>query len=146
MGNEDYSVNLKQGDLTLINGNKYKVTFDVKSTSARTVKFGMMDPQADYKWYGGEDIALNANEVVNYSKEYTITEATSKNVLVQFSLGVIEGKDTPVSTIEISNVSLVNITDGEESKPEEPKPEEPKPVEGNLITSLNGFACEDGKV
>lgn len=140
VGKKDFSVNLKQGDITLINGNKYKVTFDVKSTSDRTVKFGMMDPQANYAWYGGDEIALKANEVFSYSKEYTITEATSKNILVQFSLGVIEGKDTPASTIEISNVSLVNITGVEE-----PKPEEPKPVEGNLITSLNGFTCEDGK-
>lgn len=105
-GNEDWSVQLKQGGLLLENGASYTVTFKIKSTQARKVKVAFLD--ASYEWYGGADIVLNADEEHTVSETIVVTKPTDPAIDFVISMGKVD--ITPASIIEISNVSLKKIS------------------------------------
>ncbi|MBQ2117355.1 MAG: carbohydrate binding domain-containing protein, partial [Lachnospiraceae bacterium] len=139
VGDVDWHVQLKQNGIALEQGAEYELSFKVKSDKARTIKAALLN--AKYDWYGGEDIVLSENTEKAFTKTIVIDKATDTNITFVISMGLIEGLDTPVSTIEIDDVSLVKISGGEESE----TPSEEEDVKGNLITSLNAFACGDGE-
>ena len=137
----------------------------IKSTEARIVKFALLDPKANYDWYGGEDIELNANRQKSISRIVNVGEDKASVSTIDFviSMGQIldENKkpiDTPASTIEIADISITKVEkdtapdeeteanppeEGEDPNPEEPdpKPEEPKPVEiGTQLIKNGDFA------
>ena len=104
-GDQEWSVQLKQGGLLLEEGASYSVTFKIKSTQTRTIKFAFLN--ATYAWYGGADISLNADEEQTVTQTITVTNQTDSAIDFVISMGKIG--DTPASTIEISNVSLKKI-------------------------------------
>lgn len=133
VGENDWDVQLKQDNLTLEKGEKYKLSLKMKSTAARTVKVGLLDPVHNYAWYGGADVKLTANEEYVLNQDITVTEASSETITFQISMGKIANEETPLSTIEIADVSLIKYPLNE--TPVDPEPEDPKPTEpeGNLI-------------
>ena len=52
VGDQDWSVQLKQEGIKLEKGCTYRMKFKAKSTKARTIKCGLMN--ASYAWYGGK--------------------------------------------------------------------------------------------
>ncbi|MDE7131262.1 MAG: carbohydrate binding domain-containing protein [Lachnospiraceae bacterium] len=117
VGSNDWDVKLNHTEkLTLEAGASYKVSFKIKSTAARTVKYSFMTPAPAYKWYGGQDLSLAADELKEVEYEFTVGNdekgnalATSDEITFAISMGKIEGEDTPVSTIEIDDVSVKKI-------------------------------------
>lgn len=108
VGTQDYHIQLKQGGLTLEKGATYNVTFDISSTAARTVKSVLQD--SSYDWYGGkDDIVLTANKETKVTYEFTVSKDTCDTIDFIISMGKINEVDTPTSTIEIDNVSLVKV-------------------------------------
>ena len=127
VGDEDWNVKLKYEDnLKLEKGATYQVKMKIKSTAARTVKYSLMNPS--YAWYGGEDLELGADEVKEVDYEFTVDKDTNESITFAVSMGKIEGKDTPASTIEIDDISVVKISEPEtindESKSAESETEE----------------------
>lgn len=106
-GTEEWHVQLKQSGLTLEKGCKYRVTFKATSTAARTIKLAIMS--TSYKWYGGADIQLSANNEKEVVREFTMSEETDSNADFVISMGKIDGKDTPASDITLSDFSLVKV-------------------------------------
>lgn len=109
VGTHDYDVQLMQ-KVAVKNATSYKVTFDVTSTSARTIKYCLITSNV-YDWQGGEDVVLEAG--VKKSISYTITTKADfggNDVNFQFSLGKIDGVDTPTGTITIENLALKEVT------------------------------------
>jgi uncharacterized protein YjdB len=102
-GDQDWNVQLKQSGLILENGATYSVTFKIKSTQARAIKFAFLN--ATYDWYGGADISLNADEEQTVTQTITVTKQTDPAIDFVISMGKIG--DTPASTIEISNISVI---------------------------------------
>ena len=90
----------------------------ITSTAARTVKYSFMN--AAYDYYGGEDLLLEANETKTVSYAFTVDKDTSEEITFAISMGKIADEDTPVSTIEISEISVVKVS-GAESGDEEQK-------------------------
>lgn len=133
VGENDWDVQLKQDNLTLEKGEKYKLSLKMKSTAARTVKVGLLDPVHNYAWYGGADVQLTADQEYVLDQDINITEASSDTITFQISMGKIANEETPLSTIEIADVSLIKYPLNE--TPVDPEPEDPKPTEpeGNLI-------------
>ncbi|MDE7479155.1 MAG: carbohydrate binding domain-containing protein, partial [Lachnospiraceae bacterium] len=117
VGNEDWSIQLKQSGLTLEKGASYQVQMKIKSTETRTVKYAFLDPT--YKWYGGEDLSLTANEVKEVNYQLDVTEDTSDKITFNISMGKIADEDTPASTIEIDDISVMKLSGGAEV-PKEP--------------------------
>ncbi len=113
VGDEDYHVQLKQENITLEQGCKYKVTFNVTSTEARTIKLAMLS--ATYAWYGGNNIALEKDSGQLVNVEFTMNEATDTNTTMVISMGQIKNEetgekiDTPISTITLSDFKLVKV-------------------------------------
>ena len=105
VGNEDWNVQLKQNGIVLEQGAHYKVSFKVKSSEARTIKLAMLSPS--YAWYGGADIALEKDQEKEITVDFEMTEATDMNTAMVVSMGAIAGTETPASTIELSEFSLI---------------------------------------
>ena len=105
VGTEDWHVQLKQNGIFLEQGARYKVTFKAKSSEARTIKLAMLSPS--YAWYGGDDIALEKDQEKEVTVEFTMNETTDMNAALVVSMGAISGTETPASTIELSEFSLI---------------------------------------
>lgn len=113
VGTEDWHIQLKQSGLSLKAGGKYKVTFTMSSTEARSVKSGVMS--TTYAWYGGSTVALEANQEQKVEYEFTMD---ADDIAADFfiSMGQLaddEGNaiDTPASTITISNISITKVVE-----------------------------------
>lgn len=65
----------------------------------------MLSPS--YTWYGGDDISLEKDQEKEITVDFTMNEATDMNSAMVISMGMIEGRDTPASTIELSDFSLI---------------------------------------
>ena len=110
VGDDEWYVQLKQVGITLEQGCKYKVTFKVTSTETRKIKFAMSNnDDNNYKWYGGADIDLTKDSEENFETEFTMDESTDSNTRMVVSMGKMDNKDTPVSTITLSDFTLVKV-------------------------------------
>ena len=107
VGTEDWNVQLKQNGIVLEQGAHYKVSFKAKSSEARTIKLAMLSP--GYTWYGGADIALEKDQEKEITVDFEMTEATDMNTAMVVSMGAIAGTETPASSIELSEFSLIRM-------------------------------------
>ena len=110
-GTQDWNVQLKQQNISLQNGHKYKVSFKAKSTATRKFKTGVMS--ASYEWYGGCEPELEENKEQEISFEFTMTKDTPADFYI--SLGKYADdkgeytKDTPASDVTISAIKFVDM-------------------------------------
>ncbi len=114
VGDDDWKVQLKQEGITLEKGSKYKATFKATSTKARTIKCAFLT--ASYDWYGGGDIQLVENTEKLVEITFTVEKETDNNMTMSISMGQIfenndksKPVDTPISTITLSDFSLVKV-------------------------------------
>ena len=154
VGSNDWDIKLRYEDhLKLEQGATYKVKMKIKSTAARTVKYSFMT--SEYKWYGGEDLALAADELKEVSYDMTVGQdgdgndlGTSEDITFSISMGKIANEDTPASTIEIDDISVIKTSGGTTTP--EPEPEEPDPnemiVNGNFASGETHWVKEVGSL
>lgn len=105
VGEADWNIQLKQEGITLEEGCSYILKFKASSTAARTIKCAFLDPS--YDWYGGSDISLTGEGIQDIEVPITVSKATADNITLVISMGIIDGVDTPLSTITLSDFSLV---------------------------------------
>ena len=105
---EEWTAQLKQSGLTLQKGASYDVSFKIKSSVSRTVKFVFLTPAPSYDWYGGEDvISLTAGEEKIFKTTVTIGKDTNSAVDFIISMGkVAPDGELGAHTIEIDDVSV----------------------------------------
>lgn len=84
------------------------MAFKAHSTLGRTIKLAFLT--ASYDWYGGADISLTENETKEVELEFAVDKDTDTNMTMVVSMGVIEGQETPTSTVTLSDFSLVKIS------------------------------------
>lgn len=115
-GTDDWHVQLKQSDIKLEKDCTYQVTFDVVSTKDRSIKLAVMSKDC-VSWYGGDVIALKANEMQKVTVKFTMTAADDDAVMA-ISMGQLYENDnkekpmkTPASDITLSNISLAKVTE-----------------------------------
>ncbi len=154
VGSNDWDIKLRYEDhLKLEQGATYKVKMKIKSTATRTVKYSFMT--SEYKWYGGEDLALAADELKEVSYDMTVGQdedgndlGTSEDITFSISMGKIANEDTPASTIEIDDISVIKTSSGTTTP--EPEPEEPDPnemiVNGNFASGETHWVKEVGSL
>lgn len=148
VGTADWNIQLKQGGINLEQGCEYRLAFKVISTEARTIKVGFMDKNTE-NWYGGSDVSLEKNKAKNVVCKFTMTKDTDAESLMLISMGKIEGEDTPVSDITLSDFYLEKL---------EASAITPKPLNENLFknaelnsdgvweTAIYGGAEGDSKI
>lgn len=131
VGEADHNVQLKQLGLGLIQGHKYELKMTVTSDVARTIKAALMT--SSYDWYGGADLALTVGENV-ITQTIDVSKDTSNDIGFFLSLGLIENEETPVGTIQITGLSLVDVTEGDKEDVTEDKTEDvTEDVTGDVI-------------
>ena len=148
VGTADWNIQLKQGGINLEQGCDYRLAFKVTSTESRTIKVGFMDKNTE-NWYGGSDVSLEKNREKNVVCKFTMTKDTDAESLMLISMGKIEGEDTPVSDITLSDFYLEKL---------EASAITPKPLNENLFknaelnsdgvweTAIYGGAEGDSKI
>lgn len=148
VGTADWNIQLKQGEINLEQGCDYRLAFKVTSTESRTIKVGFMDKNTE-NWYGGSDVSLEKNREKNVVCKFTMTKDTDAESLMLISMGKIEGEDTPVSDITLSDFYLEKL---------EASAITPKPLNENLFknaelnsdgvweTAIYGGAEGDSKI
>ncbi|MCF0131178.1 MAG: carbohydrate binding domain-containing protein [Pseudobutyrivibrio sp.] len=156
VGSNDWDVQLKQEGLVLQKGAKYKVSYDIESTSSRIVKSQVMS--ATNVWYFGDDTNLTANEPkhVEYVVEMSVRD---DNANISFSMGKIYDYnnevyiDTPTGKVKISNIVMTQLTAGVSEQPEEIPEEQPEeipeetplePVWVSLLSDADMFSSDAG--
>lgn len=143
VGENDYDVQLKQSGLKLEQGASYNVKFKISSTAARTVKYGFLDPMNGYKWYGGEDLSLEAGVTKEVNHNFKVDDptcVTSSTIEFYISMGKIEGDDTPLSIIEIDDIELYKTGEGSGDQPGGDEPGEDDPVDGEELIKNGDFS------
>lgn len=108
VGEQEWHIQLKQSGLTLENGKNYELCLKLKSDEARTVKAALLTET--YDWYGGADIELAKDEEKEVVIPLYIDKETDTNITFVLSMGIMDGKDTPASTIEIDDISLNQVS------------------------------------
>ena len=150
VGTADWNIQLKQGGINLEQGCEYRLAFKATSTDSRTIKVGFMDKKTSAdKWYGGSNVSLEKNKAKNVVCKFTMTQDTDAESLMLISMGKIEGEDTPVSDITLSDFYLEKL---------EASAITPKPLNENLFknaelnsdgvweTAIYGGAEGDSKI
>lgn len=107
VGAADYSIQLKQIGFELENGAVYQLKFNANSTQSRVIKAAIMD--GSYDWFGGEDISLEENITKPVTVEF-VAKRDEFNAGLYISMGLV-GEVTPLSTITLSDFSLVKVAD-----------------------------------
>lgn len=119
-GTADYHVQLKQSGLTLENGATYEVSFKIKSDAARTITYALLNPMANYDYYGGDDVELAAGVEQTVTQTIVVEKDTINTIDFVISMGKIADVETPGSVIEIDDISIVKLdpnAGGEDEKP-----------------------------
>lgn len=107
VGDLDWHVQMKQLGVNLKQNTGYRLTFKVSSTADRTIKIGFMD--LDYViWYGGGDVTVGPAEKTA-TVEFYNTNGDNANAQLMISMGKIEGVNTPVSKIVLSDLKLEEV-------------------------------------
>lgn len=98
----------------------YKLTFKAKADKARKMGLGIgwVDVPAKYAWHGffGERVDLSTDEQ-EYSYKFEASEPSYANTRIVFDMGNISGTEDSDTTITLSDVTLINL-----SQPNNPMP------------------------
>jgi len=120
VGTTNWHLQLAQKGLNIENGATYKVTFNIKSSIDRPVKWALMENEGNWAWFGGSVETLEADVEKTVTAEIT-ANADCDHGMIQFTMAP-DGEDMPLSnlvnttvehTITIDNVSVKKIGGGE---------------------------------
>lgn len=111
-GAADWNIQLKQNDVKLLKGKKYRLSLDAKSTMARAIQYTLQKNGGDWYPYAGTNIIELTDEFKTYSKEFLMDQDTDLHSILSISMGAVNGiQITDKHTVYIDNVKLEEVTD-----------------------------------
>ena len=132
-GADDWRIQIKQNNVLLEKGKKYKLSYEAKSTIDRKIRV-VMQGGAALGWPvysehsddqdANDGIVTLTSEYQKFTEEFIMTEETDAKAFLSFCLGNVDGQITDQHRIVIDNISLVEV---ENPTPENPTPENPTP-------------------
>ncbi|MDG5816148.1 cellulase family glycosylhydrolase [Chitinispirillales bacterium ANBcel5] len=99
-GTNYWNIQIFQGDLTLMTGHTYRLTFDASADEPRDILVAFKHNEMPHTEYYGEKISLSP-EMTTFTAEFTMENDNDDNARLEFNLG--ELSDIPVT---ISNVNI----------------------------------------
>ena len=132
-GADDWRIQIKQNNVLLEKGKKYKLSYEAKSTIDRKIRVVMQGGEAlgwpVYSEYSDDQdandgIVTLTSEYQKFTEEFIMTEETDAQAFLSICLGNVGGQITDQHRIVIDNISLV---EAENPTPENPTPENPTP-------------------
>lgn len=122
-GNADYSVQLVQSYIQMVQGETYKYTFDAWADEPRTIKTAVTLPNNSWKRsFGDVRVALDTRKKT-YTYTFTNEEVSDENARLEFQLGATDS----TATVYIQNIKLEHV------KNAGPVNKHPALPDGNLI-------------
>ena len=132
-GVDDWRIQIKQNNVLLEKGKKYKLSYEAKSTIDRKIRV-VMQGGAALGWPvysehsddqdANDGIVTLTSEYQKFTEEFIMTEETDAKAFLSICLGNVDGQITDQHRIVIDNISLVEV---ENPTPENPTPENPTP-------------------
>lgn len=132
-GADDWRIQIKQNNVLLEKGKKYKLSYEAKSTIDRKIRV-VMQGGAALGWPvysehsddqdANDGIVTLTSEYQKFTEEFIMTEETDAKAFLSICLGNVDGQITDQHRIVIDNISLV---EAENLTPENPTPENPTP-------------------
>ena len=132
-GADDWRIQIKQNNVLLEKGKKYKLSYEAKSSIDRKIRVVMQGGEAlGWPVYSehsddqdaNDGIVTLTNEYQKFTEEFIMTEETDAQAFLSICLGNVGGQITDQHRIVIDNISLV---EAENLTPENPTPENPTP-------------------
>ena len=132
-GADDWRIQIKQNNVLLEKGKKYKLSYEAKSTIDRKIRVVMQGREAlGWPVYSehsddqdpNDGIVTLTSEYQKFTEEFIMTEETDAQAFLSICLGNVDGQITDQHRIVIDNISLVEV---ENPTPENPTPENPTP-------------------
>ena len=132
-GADDWRIQIKQNNVLLEKGKKYKLSYEAKSTIDRKIRVVMQGGEAlGWPVYSEHSDDQDANDGIvtltseyqKFTEEFIMTEETDAKAFLSICLGNVDGQITDQHRIVIDNISLVEV---ENPTPENPTPENPTP-------------------
>ena len=132
-GADDWRIQIKQNNVLLEKGKKYKLSYEAKSTIDRKIRVVMQGEEAlGWPVYSEHSDDQDANDGIvtltseyqKFTEEFIMTEETDAQAFLSICLGNVGGQITDQHRIVIDNISLV---EAENPTPENPTPENPTP-------------------
>ena len=132
-GADDWRIQIKQNNVLLEKGKKYKLSYEAKSTIDRKIRVVMQGGEAlGWPVYSEHSDDQDANDGIvtltseyqKFTEEFIMTEETDAQAFLSICLGNVGGQITDQHRIVIDNISLV---EAENPTPEKPTPENPTP-------------------
>lgn len=112
-GSMDWMIQLKQNNVVLEKGKKYKLQFDAKSTLPRTIMFALQrDGSSDDNWipYSGTNKIEVSKDFQHYEVEFEMKERTDKKTILSISMGAVN--DVQINkkhTVTLDNFVLEEV-------------------------------------
>ena len=132
-GADDWRIQIKQNNVLLEKGKKYKLSYEAKSTIDRKIRV-VMQGGAALGWPvysehsddqdANDGIVTLTSEYQKFTEEFIMTEETDAKAFLSICLGNVDGQITDQHRIVIDNIALVLV---ENPTPENPTPENPTP-------------------
>lgn len=132
-GADDWRIQIKQNNVLLEKGKKYKLSYEAKSSIDRKIRVVMQGGEAlGWPVYSEHSDGQDANDGIvtltseyqKFTEEFIMTEETDAQAFLSICLGNVGGQITDQHRIVIDNISLVEV---ENPTPENPTPENPTP-------------------
>lgn len=114
-GDADWKIQLKQNNVKLEEGQKYRLSFDAKSTIDRDIKYAIQrDGSKDNNWdpYSGSKVIEVGNDFKTYTNEFEMKKPTDENAIFTISMGAVNGTQIKDKhTVTVDNVKLEKINE-----------------------------------
>ena len=106
-GTEEYSVQIVQAEIPLHKGNKYRVSFDAKSSVDKKIFMCISAPTAGWVRYLPERFIRMTPEWQTFTYEFEMTRKDDPNGRLEFNMG----KRMPLADMSFRNVRIEQIED-----------------------------------
>ncbi len=104
-GNEEYSIQLVQAKMPILQNGKYRFSFNARAAKNRKMKVGVSAPTRGWKRYLKDTEVSLTPEMKSYSFEFTMRDETDDAARIEFNMG----KMGSTADIFIANVRLEQI-------------------------------------
>ncbi|WP_270182697.1 carbohydrate binding domain-containing protein [Alkalihalobacillus sp. CinArs1] len=103
-GSETYGIQLVQSNLPIEKGERYKLTFNARSTENRNMVVNVSSPERSFTRYLADKTIALTSESEAFTFEFDMEDSTDPNARIEFNMG--QSSDLPVW---IDNVSLTKL-------------------------------------
>ena len=137
-GKVEYSMQVFYDGFKIYKNGKYRLEFDVSSSSDRTIDYRIQRNGGDYRSYVDGQVKTN-KDVQTISKDFVMTDENDVSPRLAFNFGNIEGEALDPHSIKIDNVKLILLDDTGVETGEKTK------VEQKIVLNQLGYKINDNK-